>query len=106
MSTGTQAIAVEQGVQLVSSGLNTTNLDWPNLTTNRVGLPALLSHERYRGNSNLEMSYEKLETCYTAEYHLDYKLPFNNIHYFHQKWQFPSKNAISKCSGFHEAQVH
>ena len=38
-------IAVVQGVQLVSSGLNITNIDWPNLTMSPVGLPVLLSHE-------------------------------------------------------------
>ena len=37
MSMRTQAIAVGLGVQLVRSGLNTTNLDWPNLTPDCVG---------------------------------------------------------------------
>ena len=40
MSTRNAIIAVVQGVQLVSSGLNTTNLDWPNLTLDRIGLLA------------------------------------------------------------------
>ena len=40
MSMRTQAIAVGLGVQLVRSGLNTTNLDWPNLTLDRIGLLA------------------------------------------------------------------
>ena len=40
MSMRTQAIAVGLGVQLVRSGLNTTNLDWPNLTLDRVNLLA------------------------------------------------------------------
>ena len=41
MSMRTQAIAVGLGVlQLVSFGLNTTNLDWPNLTPDRDGLLA------------------------------------------------------------------
>ena len=45
MSTRNAVIAVVQGVQLVSSGLNTTNIDWPNLTLDNVGSPVLLSHE-------------------------------------------------------------
>ena len=78
MSMRTQAIAVGLGVQLVRSGLNTTNLDWPNLTLDRVGLlaphwpisPMLVPEVEgqipnptgHRGNPNLDVSLETLAT--------------------------------------------
>ena len=79
MSTHNAIISVVEDVQLESSGLNTTNLDWPNLTLDRVGLlaphwpisPTLVPEvegqrpnpTEHRGNPNLDVPHETLATC-------------------------------------------
>ena len=62
MSTRNAVIAVVLGVRLVSSGLNTTNIDWPNLTMNCIGSPVLLSHKGYHVGSPVLLSHEMLES--------------------------------------------